>query len=84
VQREGARRGRQRQQANCHAEQHQTDHERRRETDTTELLPAGFSFSAAGVLSGTAVASGTFNFSITSTDSFGSAGTRAYALIVQP
>lgn len=47
-------------------------------------LPAGLTLSAAGVLSGTPSASGTFNFNVTATDSGGSptSGSRAYTLVV--
>ncbi|MEB1530201.1 putative Ig domain-containing protein [Xanthomonas sp. WHRI 7945] len=47
-------------------------------------LPAGLTLSAAGVLSGTPTASGSFNFTATATDSGGSptSGNRAYALVV--
>lgn len=49
-------------------------------------LPAGMSLSSAGVLSGTPTASGTFNFTVTASDSSGGtgpyAGARAYALTI--
>jgi len=47
-------------------------------------LPTGLTLSAAGVLSGTPTASGSFNFMATATDSGGSptSGNRAYALVV--
>nr|WP_308683760.1 putative Ig domain-containing protein [Xanthomonas arboricola] len=51
---------------------------------TAGALPAGLTLSAAGVLSGTPTASGSFNFTATATDSGGSptSGARAYTLTV--
>jgi predicted outer membrane repeat protein len=50
---------------------------------TLGALPAGLSLSAAGVLSGTPTAGGSFNFTVTATDTFDSrTGARAYALSV--
>lgn len=52
---------------------------------TAGTLPTGMSFTAAGLLSGTPSASGTFNFTVTATDSTtGTAGTvsRAYQLLI--
>nr|WP_308686081.1 putative Ig domain-containing protein [Xanthomonas arboricola] len=51
---------------------------------TAGALPAGLTLSAAGVLSGTPTASGSFNFTATATDSGGSptSGNRAYTLTV--
>ncbi|WP_313393575.1 putative Ig domain-containing protein [Pseudomonas sp.] len=49
---------------------------------TTGTLPAGISVSTAGVLSGTPMAAGSFNFTITATDSTGFTGTQAYNLSV--
>ncbi|MCM5547857.1 putative Ig domain-containing protein [Xanthomonas hortorum pv. pelargonii] len=52
---------------------------------TAGALPAGLTLSAAGVLSGTPTASGTFNFTATATDSGSptlTSGSRAYALTV--
>ena len=46
-------------------------------------LPAGLSLSAAtGAITGTPSASGTFNFTITATDTVGATGSRAYTLTV--
>ena len=44
--------------------------------------PTGLTLSAAGILSGTPTASGTFNFTVLATDAFGSTGTLAYTLVV--
>ncbi|WP_425612697.1 putative Ig domain-containing protein [Xanthomonas vesicatoria] len=51
---------------------------------TAGTLPAGLTLSAAGVLSGTPTATGSFNFTATATDSGGSptSGNRAYTLTV--
>ncbi|HEY0660566.1 MAG TPA: putative Ig domain-containing protein [Lysobacter sp.] len=53
---------------------------------TAGALPAGLSFSSAGTLSGTPTAGGTFNFTVTATDSSGGTGpftgSRAYSLVV--
>lgn len=53
---------------------------------TAGTLPAGMSLSSAGVLSGTPTASGTFNFTVTATDSSSGTGpytdARAYALTI--
>ncbi|MES2672321.1 MAG: putative Ig domain-containing protein [Pseudomonadota bacterium] len=55
---------------------------------TAGALPAGLTLSPAGVLSGTPTAGGTFNFTVTATDSSGLpgpfSGSRAYALVVNP
>ncbi|WP_167332668.1 putative Ig domain-containing protein [Rhizobium freirei] len=52
---------------------------------TTGVLPAGLTLSSGGVLSGTPTASGTFNLTITATDSSTGAGpfsaSRAYTLV---
>ncbi len=51
-------------------------------------LPAGLTLSAAGVLSGTPTAGGTFNFTVTATDSSPSpgpfTGSRAYTVVIAP
>jgi uncharacterized protein YhjY with autotransporter beta-barrel domain len=47
---------------------------------TGGALPAGLSLSAGGLISGTATAGGTFNFTITATDDVGNSGSRAYGL----
>lgn len=53
---------------------------------TAGSLPAGLSLSSAGVLSGTPTAGGTFNFTVTATDSSPSpgpfSGSRAYSLTI--
>jgi outer membrane autotransporter protein len=53
---------------------------------TAGALPAGLSLSSAGTLSGTPTAGGTFNFTVTATDSSSGSGphtgSRAYALVV--
>jgi hypothetical protein len=49
---------------------------------TAGSLPVGLSLSSAGVLSGTPTAAGTFNFTVTATDSGGFTGSRAYSLTV--
>jgi uncharacterized protein YhjY with autotransporter beta-barrel domain len=49
---------------------------------TAGATPAGVTLSAGGVLSGTPTASGTFNFTVTATDSSGFTGNRAYTVTV--
>ncbi len=49
---------------------------------TAGATPAGVTLSAAGVLSGTPTAAGTFNFTVTATDSGGFTGNRAYTVTV--
>ncbi|MES2033063.1 MAG: putative Ig domain-containing protein, partial [Pseudomonadota bacterium] len=49
---------------------------------TAGALPAGLSLSNGGVLSGTLAASGTFNFVVAATDSFGFSGARAFSVTV--
>ncbi len=49
-------------------------------TVTAGALPAGLSLSSPGVLSGTPTAGGTFNFSVTASDTHGQTGNRAYAI----
>ena len=49
---------------------------------TAGSLPTGTSLSPAGALSGTTTASGTFNFTVTATDTFGQTGTQAYTVVV--
>ena len=55
---------------------------------TAGALPAGLTLSAAGQLNGTSTAGGTFNFTITATDSSSLpgpfSGSRAYTLVVNP
>ncbi|GAB3385469.1 hypothetical protein GCM10027432_18220 [Lysobacter fragariae] len=45
-------------------------------------LPVGMSFSSAGVLSGTPITAGTFNFTVRATDANGFTGDQAYALTI--
>jgi hypothetical protein len=45
-------------------------------------LPSGVALTPAGVLSGTPTATGSFNFTVTATDSNGCLGTRAYTLVI--
>jgi fibronectin-binding autotransporter adhesin len=47
-------------------------------------LPAGLTLSAAGVLSGTATAGGSFHFTVTATDSASNTGSQSYSLTVNP
>ncbi|MDR6840703.1 outer membrane autotransporter protein [Pseudoxanthomonas sacheonensis] len=47
---------------------------------TTGALPVGISFSSAGVLSGTPVMTGTFNFTVAVQDANGQSGARAYSV----
>lgn len=49
---------------------------------TSGSLPTGISLSSAGVFSGTPTVSGTFNFTITTTDANGFSGARAYSLVI--
>jgi len=49
---------------------------------TSGSLPAGVTLSTAGALTGTPTASGTFNFTVTTTDANGCTGSRSYSLIV--
>ena len=51
-------------------------------TVTAGALPTGLSLSTGGALSGTTTASGTFNFTVTATDTFGQAASRAYTVVV--
>jgi len=46
---------------------------------TSGSLPPGLSLSASGALSGTPTTSGSFNFTVTATDTYGASGARAYA-----
>jgi uncharacterized repeat protein (TIGR03803 family) len=48
------------------------------------VLPAGISFSSAGILSGTPTTFGSFPFSATATDSVGASATGAYTLMINP
>ena len=48
-------------------------------------IPTGMTFTAGtGVLNGTPTAAGTFNFTITATDSIGATGSAAYTVVVNP
>lgn len=51
---------------------------------TAGALPTGLTLSSTGVLSGTATAAGTYNFTVTATDAAGVTGERAYTLVVAP
>jgi|GEM_PF-198479 len=48
---------------------------------TAGALPPGLTL-ASGLVSGTATAAGTFNFTITATDTYGASGNRAYAITI--
>ncbi|MBB4105838.1 beta strand repeat-containing protein [Allorhizobium borbori] len=49
---------------------------------TAGSIPAGLNLSSDGILSGTPTADGTYMFTITATDSYGSPGSAAYTLFV--
>ncbi len=49
---------------------------------TAGAQPTGLTLNSGGVLSGTATAAGTFNFTITATDANGATGDRAYSLTI--
>ena len=49
---------------------------------TAGTLPTGLTLSSGGVLSGTPTVAGTYNFTITGTDSNGNTGSRAYSITV--
>ena len=49
---------------------------------TSGTVPPGLVLSAAGVLTGTPTAGGSFNFTATATDSNGCAGSRAFTLVI--
>jgi hypothetical protein len=51
---------------------------------TAGAPPPGLTLTSAGTLSGTPTAAGTYNFTVTATDSGGNMGLRAYSLVVQP
>lgn len=51
-------------------------------TVTAGTLPTGLSLSSAGALAGTPTEAGTFNISLTATDTYGQAVTNTYALVV--
>jgi Putative Ig domain/Kelch motif/Galactose oxidase, central domain len=49
---------------------------------TGGALPPGLSLSLGGVLSGTPTATGTFNFTVTATDTLGCTGSQAYSITI--
>ena len=49
---------------------------------TAGALPAGLSLSAAGTISGTPTATGTFNFTVTVSDASGCSGSQSYSITV--
>ena len=49
---------------------------------TVGAVPTGLTLSAGGVLSGTPTAAGTFNFTVTATDTVGATGAQAYTVII--
>jgi uncharacterized protein YhjY with autotransporter beta-barrel domain len=49
---------------------------------TAGALPNGLTLTAGGALSGTTTTSGTFNFTVTATDTFGQSASRAYTVVV--
>jgi uncharacterized protein YhjY with autotransporter beta-barrel domain len=49
---------------------------------TAGALPNGLSLTNGGALSGTTTTSGTFNFTVTATDSYGQTASRAYTVVV--
>ncbi|HTJ13201.1 MAG TPA: putative Ig domain-containing protein [Dinghuibacter sp.] len=51
---------------------------------TAGSLPAGLSLSSGGSLSGTPTAGGSFNFTVTTTDTYGFPGSQSYTLTVNP
>lgn len=51
---------------------------------TAGAPPAGLTLSSGGLLTGTPTAAGTYNFTVTATDSGGNTGLRPYSLVVQP
>jgi hypothetical protein len=53
-------------------------------TVTEGALPAGFSLSSSGVLSGSTTLAGTSSFTVTATDSSGFTGSQAYTLTIDP
>jgi lysophospholipase L1-like esterase len=50
---------------------------------TSGSLPAGLTLSSGGLLSGTPTAGGTFNFTVTATDSSGCSQAKAYNLTIK-
>jgi hypothetical protein len=51
---------------------------------TAGALPAGFSLSSSGILSGSTTLAGTSSFTVTATDSSGFTGSQAYTLTIDP
>jgi hypothetical protein len=51
---------------------------------TAGTLPTGLTLSTAGVLSGTPSATGSFNFTVTATDTLGTTGSQAYTVVINP
>jgi uncharacterized protein YhjY with autotransporter beta-barrel domain len=49
---------------------------------TAGALPNGLGLSSVGALSGTTTTSGTFNFTVTATDTYGQTASRAYTVVV--
>ena len=49
---------------------------------TAGALPNGLTLSSGGALSGTTTTSGTFNFTVTATDTYGQTASRAYTVVV--
>lgn len=49
---------------------------------TSGTLPTGLTLSAAGALSGTPTVAGTFNFTVTATDTVSATGAQAYTIII--
>jgi len=47
-------------------------------------LPTGLSLSAAGIITGTSTAAGTFNFTVLITDAAGGTGSRALSILINP
>ena len=48
------------------------------------MLPTGLTLSHAGVLSGTPIATGSFSFTVTATDTVGATGSRNYTVTINP
>jgi hypothetical protein len=51
---------------------------------TSGTLPPGLTLTAGGVLSGTATTAGTYDFTVTATDTEGQTGVRSYTVVVSP
>jgi len=51
---------------------------------TAGTAPTGLTLGAGGLLSGTPTATGTFNFTVTATDTVGATGTQAYTVVINP